>query len=129
MEAISLDKDVLQHVEASRKSSKREFKDRNLELSKEHTVKRKKIEREKERLASSKELEAKPFERLTTSYDAIKIKAVEKNNEKGNYAAAKAAKAPAAENHSCLHRMLHRRSKMWRHRRSTAELRKKIGRS
>jgi len=49
------------------KSSKREFKNRNLELSKEHTVKRKKIEREKERLASSKELEAKPFKRLTTS--------------------------------------------------------------
>ena len=46
---------------------------------------------------------------MTTAYDALKTKAVEKNKEKGNYAAAKAAKAPAAENHSCLHRMLHRR--------------------
>ena len=34
---------------------------------------------------------------MTTAYDALKTKAVEKNKQMGNYAAAKAAKAPAAE--------------------------------
>jgi hypothetical protein len=79
MEAVSNNKDVIQHVERSCKHSKRQFKNRNTELSKEHKAKQNKIDRDEQRMETAKEIEGKPFAKLITNHNKLKSKYIEQN--------------------------------------------------
>jgi phage gpG-like protein len=78
MEAITHSKDVMHHVAQSLKRSKRKFKNRNTKLSKDHKAKRKKIERDTQRIATANDIQAKPFTKLITNYDKLKSKLKER---------------------------------------------------